>query len=96
MADPSITNVTSGVLNSLINLPGVSTLVKIFQAIGIILAVYFIFLIIRAITQINTSLRFKKLVKNVEEINKKLDILVGNKSGKKDKEDKEEKKKSGK
>jgi len=79
MADPLIANVTSGLIGSIANIPGVSTLVKISQAVGIVILIYFIFLIIRAITQINTSRRFKKLVKSVEEINKKLDVLIDKK-----------------
>ncbi|MEK6885409.1 MAG: hypothetical protein AABX17_00410 [Nanoarchaeota archaeon] len=65
------------ILDKLINLPGVSTLVKILQAVGIIIVIYFIFLIVRMITQIRHNLNIKALAKNVEEINKKMDVLIG-------------------
>ena len=73
-----IENITSsGILGALANLPGVSTLVKILSGIGIIIIIYFIFLIIRMITQIRHNLNIKKLAQNVEEINKKMDVLIG-------------------
>ena len=84
MADPIIANITSELISSLSTIPGMSTLVDVLQALGVVIFVYFIFLIIRAITQINTSLRFKRLVKTVEEINGKLDVLIEGKTSKKE------------
>jgi glycerol-3-phosphate acyltransferase PlsY len=73
----------SDVLDKLLNLPGVSTLVKILQAVGIVLFIYFIFLIIRVISQIRHNTNIRRLAQNVEEINKKMDLLVGKKIKKK-------------
>lgn len=72
----------SDVLEKLVNLPGVSNLVKILSAVGIILFIYFIFLIIRTISQIKHNANIKKLAKNVEEINSKMDVLIGRKGKK--------------
>ena len=58
-------------------IPGVATVVKLSQIAIIVVIVYVIFLIIRSITDILTSLRFKKLTRNVEEINKKMDLFLG-------------------
>ncbi len=69
--------IVTGVLEKLINLPGIGTLVKILQAVGIIIFIYFVFLIIRTIAQIRHNLNIKKIAQNVEEINKKMDILTG-------------------
>jgi hypothetical protein len=60
----------------LYNLPGISDLIILGKAIGIAVLIYIVFLIIRSITQILYSLRFKKVAKNVEEINQKMDILI--------------------
>ena len=68
------------------NVPGIESLVKIGQAIGIAVLVYIIFLIIKSISQVKYSMRFKRLVKAVEEINKKMDTLIGKRKGRKEKE----------
>ena len=74
----AIENITSsGILSAFTNLPGLNTLVKILSGIGIIIIIYFVFLIIRAITQIRHNQNIKKLAENVEQINKKMDILIG-------------------
>ncbi len=78
-------SLVSTVLNKLIELPGVSNLVKIFQAVGIVLLIYFIFLIIRTITQIRHNIHIKAITKNVEDINKKMDVLIDKKNKKQDK-----------
>jgi hypothetical protein len=64
----------------------IDILIRIFQAVGIVVIVYFIFLIIRVITNILTSRRIKSINENVKEINGKLDLIIGKKG-------KEEKKK---
>lgn len=66
-------------------IPGISGLITIGKAVGIAVLVYIIFLIIRSITQILYSFRFKRLLKNVEDINKKMDLLISktDKKGKK-------------
>ncbi len=83
MAD--INNITAnvdlgGVLTSI---PGVSSVIQLSKVAIIVVIVYIIFLTIRSITQILYSLRFKKLYKNVEDINNKMDVLIGKKKGKK-------------
>jgi hypothetical protein len=64
------------VWDSLKNMSGASSLIKIGQAVGIVVLVYIIFLIIRAITDILASLRFKKMNRNISEINKKMDLIL--------------------
>jgi large-conductance mechanosensitive channel len=51
-------------------------LVKVGEALGIALIAYIIFLIIRAIMQMKTASQIKKISKNVEEINEKIEKLV--------------------
>ncbi len=90
-------NLTSGLISQiadkLVDLPGVSLLVKIGQALGIVIFVYIFILIVRAFVQMRQGLRIKSIAKNVEEINQKLDALVGRKSAAKKEVKKEEKKK---
>lgn len=72
----------SGVFSSIMNVPGISTILKIVEAAGYLFIVYLVFLIFKAIIQTKQSFRLKKIANNVEDINKKLDILTG-KKGKK-------------
>lgn len=55
---------------------------NIIRTLGIVVIVYVIFLIISSIVNILYSIRFRKLAKNVEEINEKMDYLIGKKSKK--------------
>lgn len=75
----------SELVKGLIGLPGVSDILLIIKAVGILIALYIIFLIIRAISQISMASRLKVLAKNVEEINSKMDLLVGKKNTKREK-----------
>ncbi len=77
--------------SAIANIPGISGLVTVGKAIGVVVLIYVIFLIVRTIGQISYTFRFRKLTKNVDEINQKMDVLIGKrrKFGK----DKEEKKK---
>ena len=68
--------------NVVAGVPGVSDLIALGKAISVAVLVYVIFLIIRSVTQILYSLRFKKVVKDVAEINNKMDILIAKISGK--------------
>lgn len=72
----------SEVMDKLVNLPGVGNLINILKAVGIVLFVYFIFLIIRTISQIKHNFNIKKIAQNVEEINHKMDILTSKKEKK--------------
>lgn len=72
-----------GVSNALSNIPGMSTIIQISKAVGIVIIIYIIVLILRALIDMKQALRFKKLAKNVEEINQKMDILTGKKGKKK-------------
>jgi len=58
------------------NIPGMSTILQISKAVGIVIIIYLIVLIFQAVLQMRQSLRFKNLVKNVEEMNKKMDLLI--------------------
>jgi hypothetical protein len=75
----------SGIIN---NLPsdlgsGVGFLITLAKAIGVVLFIYIVFLIIRAVTQIGSARRLKRIAEGVDNINKKLDLLVGTKNKKK-------------
>lgn len=63
-------------INVIGGIPGISDLILIGKAVGIAVLVYIVFLIVRSITQILYSLRLKRVAKNVEEINKKMDLLI--------------------
>ena len=85
-----IKEAASGFFN---NLPGsitsnIAFIINLGKALGIAILIYIIFMIIRSITQIRSSLRMKGIAKNVEEINKKMDIVIGKKSTDKDKKKK--------
>lgn len=64
------------IFDSLKSMSGAATLVKLGQAVGIVVLVYLVFLIIRAITDILASLRFRKMNKNIAQINDKMDIII--------------------
>jgi hypothetical protein len=63
--------------NVILGIPGLGDLIAIGKAVGVAVLVYILFMIIRSIVQINYSFRFKRLTKNVEEINQKMDVLIG-------------------
>jgi len=58
----------------------ISPLVTIFKVVGIAVLVYVIFLIIKALFRWRTMSKIGKISKNVEQINRKLDILIKRKS----------------
>ena len=68
---------------------GIGFLITISKAIGIIFIIYLIFLVIQSIVRIREALRMKSMAKNIEEINQKLTILVGNKKLSKSKSSKD-------
>jgi hypothetical protein len=80
--------ITEAFKQALAGLPGsvssnIIFLINLGKAIGIAILVYIIFLIIRSISQIRISSRIKSIAKNVEEINSKLDSIVGKKGSEK-------------
>jgi hypothetical protein len=82
-----IFNVTEGVnginwANVIMGIPGIGDLILIGKAVGIAVLIYITFLIIRSVTQILYSRRFKRLTENVEQINKKMDDLISKFDGK--------------
>ena len=64
------------ILSTLTTLPGVSTIIKIFQAVGIVILIYFIVLIIRTILQYRYAKNLSQIAKNVEQMNLKLDAFI--------------------
>jgi hypothetical protein len=78
-----LSNVTNAFKDVTTGIPGIGDLVVIGKAVGVVAIVYIVFLIIRSIVSINYSLRFKKLANNVDEINQKMDYLIGKKKIKK-------------
>lgn len=68
-----------------------SPLITIFKVVGIVILIYIIFLIVRAWFRWKTAYNIGEISRNVEQINEKLDILVGKKA--KPGKEKEKKKK---
>jgi len=97
MADPLINTsaLTQGVVKQI--LPSItdslSPLIFIFKAVGIALLIYILFLILKALFSWRSAHRLKKIVKNLEKINDKLDIIISKNisKNKKDLEDELEK-----
>jgi hypothetical protein len=92
MAVSNVTDAIDGInwANVIMGVPNIGDLIAIGKAVGIAVLVYITFLIIRSITQILYSRRFKKLSEDVDQINKKMDSLISAVGGKINK--KEEKK----
>jgi hypothetical protein len=83
MAD--ISNVTGNldILGTLSALPGMSTVINLGKVAIIVVIVYVVFLIIRSIMQIRYAFSMNRLIKTVEEINRKMDSLAVGKTKKK-------------
>ncbi len=62
-------------------LDSVPFLITLLKIVGIAILAYILFLIISVLFRIKESFRMKKILKNVEEINRKLDLIVKKKSG---------------
>ncbi|MBS3093239.1 hypothetical protein J4456_01515 [Candidatus Pacearchaeota archaeon] len=60
----------------------IGTLVTIFQALGIVFIIYFIFLIVKIVLDIRSKIFIKKTYGIVQSIEEKLDKLAINKSKK--------------
>ncbi|MBM3247298.1 hypothetical protein FJZ17_02040 [Candidatus Pacearchaeota archaeon] len=77
-------NQTGDILRSvfgiLTNVPGFDLLVKIFQVVGILFIIYLVFMIIRAFAGWKSARKLSIIAKNIEEINSKLDSIIGKKS----------------
>jgi short subunit fatty acids transporter len=69
----------SSMVSTIGNLPGMATIFQISQAIGIVVLIYFVILIFKAIVQTRQAARIKELANNISEINQKMDILIGKK-----------------
>ena len=80
MAEPIIntTEFIKGISPAILD--KLSPLITIFKAVGIALLIYIIFLILKALFSWRASHRIKKIAKNVEEINEKMDVLIGKKA----------------
>src|SRR4030042_6493200 len=65
----------AGALNKAL-MDSISPLVTIFKIVGIALLIYIIFLIIRAFFRWKTTAKVSQMAKDVQEINKKMDILI--------------------
>ena len=98
MVDPLLINESGSEIARLFweNMPfqfnsGLSTILTLAKAISIVFIIYLIFLIIKSIVNIRQALRMKLIAKNVEDINHKMDLLVGHKVHEAKKEDKKEK-----
>ncbi len=61
---------------------GLSFVLTLAKAVGIAVLVYIAFLIVKAVVQTRQALRIKSMQQTLEEINKKLDVLVSKKSDK--------------
>lgn len=75
MADIVNMSEIAGSLNKSL-LDAISPLVTIFKIVGIALLVYIIFLILRAFFKWKSAVNISKISKDVEEINKKMSLLI--------------------
>jgi len=99
MVDPLLINESGSEIARLFweNMPfqftsGFSTMLILAKTIGVVFLIYLVFLIIKSIVNIRQALRMKLIAKNIEEINHKMDLLVGHKNhSSTKKEDKKEK-----
>jgi len=57
---------------------GLEFIIKLGKIAGILIIIYVIFIIIKALLSLGKAHRIKKISNNVEEISKKLDILIRN------------------
>jgi hypothetical protein len=72
-------NISSdSITNTFLSIPGISSIMKLGKAVGIAILVYIIFMIVRTITQIISSRRSGRMIKNIDEINRKMDIIIKN------------------
>ncbi len=62
-----------------------SPLITIFKILGVVVLIYVIFLIIKALFRLKTAYNIGKIARNVEEINGKLDMLIATTKTKKNK-----------
>lgn len=67
---------TTEIFSLLTQLPTFDLLIKIFQFTGIAIIIYLIFLIVKGIFQYRYTRRISAIAKNVEEINKKMDLFL--------------------
>ena len=77
-----VSNVTSGLWNNFSPaiMDKISPLFTVFKALGIAVIIYILFLIIKSILSWRDHSRLKKISRNVEQINNKLDVLTKKKS----------------
>ena len=66
----------SAVINALSSIPAFANLIRIGQAVGIIIIIYIGFLILRGVLQIKQHKKIAKVAEDLESINKKLDRLI--------------------
>ena len=95
MAPPLLVNESTSEIMKLFweNMPfqfssGIFTILTLAKTIGVVFLIYLVFLIIKSIVNIRQAIRMKTIAKNVEDINHKLDLLVGHKAHESKKEDK--------
>ena len=63
-----------------------SPLITILKAVGIVLIVYFLFLILKTLFTWRAAAKVRRIAKNVEELNMKMDILISKHEAKEKKE----------
>lgn len=76
MAEPIINSslITEEVIPAILD--KFAPLITIFKAVGIIILIYILFLILKALLDWRASHRIGKIERNVEEINEKLSVLI--------------------
>lgn len=72
MEDIAGTTVLLELTQSLSNLPGFTTLIKIFQTAGIVFIIYLIFLFVKSIIQYRRLAKISTIVKTLESVNQTL------------------------
>lgn len=70
---------SSSILENFSEIPGISTLIKVASIAGVVVIVYIIFLIIKSITSFRKSRQLGTIMRDVHEINIKIDALVNSK-----------------
>ncbi len=78
-------SIVSNAFGLLQNVPGFDLVIRLFQVAGALFIVYLVFLIMKAFAGLRSARKLSIIAKNVEEINSKLDLLVGKRVSKKEK-----------
>lgn len=77
MASEQTENILKNTFGILGGIPGFDFLIRIFQVVGALIILYIIFYIMQVFAGWKSAKMLKVIAKNVEEINSKMNILIG-------------------